>query len=87
MSETVSTEVTLEEKTVKADKSSENKSPDKKQKVTCFAALKAEFKMIVWAEIASVGRNTTAVVLVSIFIGIAVKVSDLLIQALLDLLL
>lgn len=87
MSETVSTEVTLEEKTVKADKSSENKSPDKKQKGGRFAALKAEFKKIVWLERASVVRNTTAVVLVSIFIGIAVKVSDLLIQALLDLLL
>ena len=87
MSETVSTEVTLEEKTVKADKSSENKSRDKKQKGGRFAALKAEFKKIVWPERASVVRNTTAVVLVSIFIGIAVKVSDLLIQALLDLLL
>ena len=56
MSETVSTEVTLEEKTVKADKSSENKSPDKKQKGSRFAALKAEFKKIVWLALSEIQR-------------------------------
>ena len=60
---------------------------EQKKKVSHWKNLKAEFKKIVWPERASVVRNTTAVVLVSIFIGIAVKVSDLLIQALLDLLL
>ena len=45
MSETVSTEVTLEEKTVKADKSSENKSPDKKQKGKIVDVVQKGYKL------------------------------------------
>ena len=90
MSETVSTETTPEvEKTSLA--SSECKSFDKKSdnktKKSRFAGMKAEFKKIVWPDKLKVVKSTTAVVLVSIFVAIAVKVSDLLIQAVLDLLL
>lgn len=87
MSETVSTEKTPEvEKAAKKELSSV-KSPDKKQKKRKFAGIKSEFKKIIWPERAKVVKSTTAVVLVSIFIGAVVKVSDLLIQAVLDLLL
>lgn len=91
MSENVSTETTPEVtvKEVKAEKS-EAKTPDKKskkQKKGRFASIKAEFKKISWPERTKVIKNTTAVVLVSIFVAVMVKVSDLLIQAGLDLLL
>lgn len=91
MSENVSTETTPEvtDKEVKTEKSVA-KTPDKKnkkQKKGRFAGIKAEFKKISWPERAKVIKNTTAVVLVSIFIAVIVKVSDLLIQAGLDLLL
>lgn len=86
MSETVSTEKTPEVKSATAGTSSP-KSSEKKQKRGKFAGMKAEFKKIVWPDRQKVIRSTTAVVLVSFFVSIAVKVSDLLIQAVLDLLL
>lgn len=69
--------------------SSEKKSPKdgKKNKKSWFSGIKAEFKKISWPDKMKVVKSTTAVVLVSIFVAIAVKVSDLLIQAVLDLLL
>lgn len=68
--------------------SSEKKSPkDNKNKKSWFSGIKAEFKKISWPDKMKVVKSTTAVVLVSIFVAIAVKVSDLLIQAVLDLLL
>lgn len=86
MSETVSTETTPEvEKTVAAG--SVKKSDKTPKKKSWFSGVKAEFKKVIWPERQTIVRNTTAVVLVSIFISIAVKVSDLLIQAVLDLLL
>lgn len=84
MSETVSTETTPDVTTTAAEKKADNKPSNKKSK---FAGIKAEFKKIIWPERMTVVKSTTAVVLVSVFVGIAVKVSDLLIQAVLDLLL
>lgn len=92
MSETVSTETTPEvEKTtaaVKAEEKKSDKKSDKKtdKKTSFFAGIKAEFKKCVWPDKMKVVKSTTAVVLVSIFVAIAVKVSDLLIQAVLNLL-
>lgn len=93
MSETVSTETTPEvEKAVSAESVKDSKSSGKKsdkapKKKNWFSGVKAEFKKIIWPDRQSIVKNTTAVVLVSIFISIAVKVSDLVIQAVLDLLL
>ena len=90
MSETVSTNTTPEvEKTTAATKTEANKAdkkPEKKQKASWFAGIKAEFKKCVWPDKMKVVKSTTAVVLVSIFVAVAVKVSDLLIQAVLGLL-
>ena len=88
MSETVSTNTTPEvEKTTAATKK-ETKKADKKpeKKTSWFAGIKAEFKKCVWPEKMKVVKSTTAVILVSIFVAVAVKVSDLLIQAVLGLL-
>jgi preprotein translocase subunit SecE len=86
MSETVSTETTPDVTTTAAEKKADNNSSKDSNKKSKFAGIKAEFKKIVWPDRMTVVKNTTAVVLVSIFVGIAVKVSDLLIQAVLDLL-
>ena len=93
MSATVPTDTTPEvekaekkesDKTIKpSDKKSDN-SPKKK---SWFAGMKAEFKKVVWPDKQTVIKSTTAVVLVSVFTSVLVKVSDLLIQAVLDLLL
>jgi preprotein translocase subunit SecE len=85
MSEAVSTEKELVTEKAPESKSSDKKS-DKAPKKSKFAGVKAEFAKIIWPEKISVVKNTTAVVLVSIFVAIAVKVSDLLIQAVLNLL-
>jgi len=93
MSETVSTDTTPEvEKTEKKESDKAVKSSDKKsgsapKKNSWFAGMKAEFKKVIWPDRQTVIKSTTAVVLVSVFISILVKISDLLIQAALDLLL
>lgn len=93
MSETVSTETTPEvEKTVDTESEKTSRLSDKKsdkapKKKSWFSGVRAEFKKIMWPDRQTIVKNTTAVVLVSIFISIAVKVSDLIIQAVLDLLL
>lgn len=98
MSETVETEVKSASDKAGEKKSSENAAPDKKNgkktgkggnepKQSFFAGVKAELKKVIWPEKMKIVKNTTAVVLVSIFVAVAVKVSDLLIQAVLDLLL
>lgn len=89
MSETVSTEKTPQaESAVSVKKDSVKKSSDssKAPKKSFFKGVKAEFKKIIWPEKMVVVKRTTAVVLVTIFCSIAVKVSDLVIQAVLDLL-
>ena len=91
MSETVSettpeTKKDIDKASVKTGKSSGKKS-DKTPKKSWFAGIKAEMKKVIWPDRQTIIKSTTAVVLVSIFVSIAVKVSDLLIQAVLDLLL
>ncbi len=91
MSETVSTETTPEvEKTTPATKPEEKKdakkAEKKPEKKSWFAGIKAEFKKCIWPDKMRVVKSTAAVVLVSIFVTVAVKVSDLLIQAILNLL-
>ena len=58
---------------------------EKAPKKSWFKGLKAEFKKIIWPDKASVARQTTAVVIISIFLGAIIKVLDMLIQMGLDL--
>ena len=54
---------------------------EKAKKSGWVAGLKGEFKKIIWLDKKTATVRTTAVVLASIFIGVVIKVADLLIQA------
>ncbi len=51
-----------------------------KVKKSYFKGLKAEFKKIIWPDKASVGRQTTAVLIISVLLGVVIKVLDQFIQ-------
>lgn len=51
-----------------------------KVKKSYFKGLKAEFKKIIWPDKASVGRQTTAVLIISVLLGVLIKVLDVFIQ-------
>ena len=54
---------------------------EKANKTSWFSGLKGEFKKIIWPDKRTVAGRTTAVVLASVFLGVVIKVADLLIQA------
>ena len=49
----------------------------KKQKKSWFKGLKAEFKKIVWPAQKSLTKETAAVVIVSVVVGVIISVVDL----------
>ena len=49
----------------------------KKQKKSWFKGLKAEFKKIVWPDQKSLTKETAAVVIVSVEVGVIISVVDL----------
>ena len=49
----------------------------KKQKKSWFKGLKAEFKKIVWPDQKSITKETAAVVIVSVVVGVIISVVDL----------
>lgn len=49
----------------------------KKQKKSWFKGLKAEFKKIVWPDQKSLTKETAAVVVVSVVVGVIISVVDL----------
>ena len=49
----------------------------KKQEKTWFKGLKAEFKKIVWPDQKSLTKETAAVVIVSVVVGVIISVVDL----------
>lgn len=49
----------------------------KKQKKSWFKGLKAEFKKIVWPDQESLTKETAAVVIVSVVVGVIISVVDL----------
>ena len=62
-------------------KSADNaKNAEKAPKKSWSKGLKSEFKKIIWPNKASVARQTTAVIIASIFLGAIIKVLDMLIQ-------
>ena len=48
----------------------------KKQKKSWFKGLKAEFKKIVWPDQKSLTKETAAVVIVSVVVGVIISVVD-----------
>ncbi|SCP97824.1 preprotein translocase subunit SecE [Anaerobium acetethylicum] len=53
---------------------------EKAPKKSWFKGLKAEFKKISWPDKKSLGKQTTAVVVVSIFLGVIISVIDLIVK-------
>ena len=49
----------------------------KRQKKSWFKGLKAEFKKIVWPDQKSLTKETAAVVIVSVVVGVIISVVDL----------
>lgn len=49
----------------------------KKQKKSWFKGLKAEFKKIVWPDRKSLAKETIAVVIVSVILGVVITIVDL----------
>ena len=50
---------------------------EKSQKKSWFKGLKAEFKKIVWPDQKSLTKETAAVVIVSVVVGVIISVVDL----------
>lgn len=58
----------------------ETENLDKAQKVSWFTGLSAEFKKIIWPDKQSLARQTTAVVAVSVVLGLVIALMDFIIQ-------
>ena len=57
-----------------------DKKADKPKKKSWFKGLKAEFKKIFWPDRKTVGKQTFAVVLTSIALGIIIKILDIILS-------
>ena len=62
----------------------ENAKAEKKS-TSFFKSLKAEFKKIIWPDRRSVAKQTVLIIIVTIILGVIVKLLDTGIQALLSL--
>ena len=58
----------------------ETENTSKAPKENWFAGLKAEFKKIIWPTKESLAKQTTAVVIVSVVVGLIITVMDFFIQ-------
>ncbi|MGN0485417.1 MAG: preprotein translocase subunit SecE [Lachnospiraceae bacterium] len=63
-----------------------NETAEKTQKTSKFAELKAEFHKIVWPDKQSIVRQTTAVVVISVVLGLIITLLDYVIQYGIDIL-
>lgn len=52
----------------------------KAKKPSKFAAIKAEFKRIIWPDKQTAARKTTAVVVLSVILGVIIAVLDLIFE-------
>ena len=79
MEENTVNAVETTEKTAKADKV-EKKAAKKDKKPSFFHGLKKEYKKIVFADRQTVTKQTIAVVLSSIFLGVVIMLLDMVIK-------
>ena len=49
---------------------------EKSQKKSWFKGLQAEFKKIIWPDRETIGKRTTAVVFISIILGVLISIID-----------
>lgn len=61
-------------------------SKDKTQKVSFFKGLKQEFQKIIWPDKTTLAKQTTAVVVVSVILGVIITVVDIIVKYGIDLL-
>lgn len=64
----------------------EKAKAEKTQKKSWFKGLKAEFKKIIWPDKKTLAKETTAVVIVSVILGIIISIVDVIAQYGIDLL-
>ena len=62
------------------------KTEDKAPKESFFSGISAEFKKIIWPEKKSLARQTTAVIAVSVVMGLVIALLDFISMALISLL-
>ena len=58
----------------------------KKQKKSWFKGMKAEFKKVIWPDKVTLAKQTTAVVSVTVAVGVIIAIVDFLVQYGVDLL-
>lgn len=61
-------------------------SKEKTRGKTFFKGVKQEFRKIIWPDRTTLGRQTAAVVTVSVFLGVIITVVDILVKYGIDLL-
>ena len=64
----------------------DRKKADKPKKKSWFKGLKAEFKKVIWPDRKTVSKQTFAVVLTSIALGIIIKIMDIILSFGIDML-
>ena len=80
MGETAVNAAQTTEKAAKAEKPDKAKKAKKEQKPSFFKGLKTEYKKIVFADRQTVTKQTIAVVLSSIFLGVVIMLLDMVIK-------
>ena len=58
----------------------EEKTAKKTKKASFFKRLKAEFKKITWPNKQSLAKQTVATLIISVFLGVVIKIIDWIIQ-------
>lgn len=69
-------EMVLSGRQQRSEKMGETEKLDKAPKQSWFTGLSAEFKKIVWPDKKSLARQTTAVVAVSVVLGLVIAILD-----------
>ena len=80
-------DVSVEELAVKTASKAKDKKKSKSEKKGFFKSLIAEFKKIIWPSRQSLGRQTLAVVVCTVLLGVVITVVDILIRFGLDIIL
>lgn len=67
-----------------SEKTTEQKKPKTAEKKSFFRGLKAEFKRIIWPEKDALVKETSAVLIVTIVLGVIISIIDLIIKTGMD---
>ncbi len=73
-------DITVEEMTAKTAKPAKSAKKDKSHKKGFFSGVAAEFKKIIWPSRKSLLKQTTAVIVSSVILGVLIFLVDLLVK-------